>query len=123
MSTRGKLTIEIEDPETGDNVEIELPAAWEICHRCDGDGKHDHPAFSNGITSDEWNGPDWDDESRESYLRGAYDVQCSVCNGSGKILVVDEDKLTPAQRDTWEKHLRSEAASRAEQRSNERFGY
>jgi excinuclease UvrABC ATPase subunit len=72
----------------------QLPSVWTICHRCDGNGTHDHPAFSNGITSSEWE-QDWDEEEREHYLRGAYDVQCEKCHGSGKVLEVDRDRVNP----------------------------
>lgn len=67
-----------------------LPAKLALCERCNGEGKHDHPAFSNGITSSEWDGPEWDD-SREAYMRGAYDVICEVCRGERVETIVDED--------------------------------
>jgi len=50
--------------------EHELPAVWEICDRCRGNGQHSNPSIDgNGITMDEWNGPDWSDDEKEMYLR------------------------------------------------------
>ena len=54
-----------------------------ICDRCQGHGKHDHPAFSNGFTSDEWERMDY--EERDDYLSGVYDVQCEECSGAGRL--------------------------------------
>lgn len=65
---------------------------WVICDRCRGNGKHDHPAFDNGITSEEWER--WDYEEREDYMAGKYDVQCDECSGSGKV-----PKLIPGRLD------------------------
>ena len=59
---------------------------WEICECCEGRGTRDNPAFSNGITSSEWQ-DEWDADEREDYLNGRYDVACSDCGGSGKVLV------------------------------------
>jgi len=52
---------------------------WEICLNCDGEGCH---AKKLGIINLE----DWDDDSLENYMNGAYDSACEVCNGSGKVL-------------------------------------
>jgi hypothetical protein len=104
-----KMKIELVDEETGDMVEQEIPAVWAICDRCRGNGKHDHPAFSNGITADEWNGPDWDEESRDAYLSGRYDVQCGDCCGTGKVLEADWDNMDPDLAKRYEEDLREEA--------------
>jgi hypothetical protein len=112
----------IYEDDDGNEVEAELPAKYEACDRCKGEGKHDNPAFSNGITSDEWNSPDWDDESKEAYLRGDYDVACEECNGKNVILVVDEDWIVkygaPELKNLMEKYFdqkTQEAQWRAEE--------
>ncbi len=65
-----------------------------MCYRCSGDGKHVNPSIDgHGITMDEWWGPDWDDESREMYMNGGYDVTCSVCDGRRVNLVFDREAL------------------------------
>ena len=58
-------------------------AKWVICGACEGEGTSS--AHLGAITSDEWNGPDWDDDSREDYLEGRYDKQCEKCRGTGKV--------------------------------------
>ena len=70
-----------------------VPAKMEVCGRCEGTGKHDHPAFSNGFTSDEMAeaGPDF----QEEYMAGRYDVTCSACKGEKVQKVIDEDALLP----------------------------
>lgn len=79
-----------------------IPSKYEVCGRCDGKGVHDHPAFSNGITADEWNGPDWDDESREMYVKGGYDVTCSACDGKRVVLVPDLERCSAEERELLE---------------------
>lgn len=105
--------------EDGCDLDVTIPAHYEVCSRCYGKGRHDHPAFANGITMEEWHGPDWDDESREQYMAGAYDVPCEVCKGARVELVPDEQQTPEVMA-----ALREDAATRremeAEQRS-ERF--
>lgn len=102
--------------DNDDEIETEIPAKYDVCGSCHGKGKHDHPAFSNGITADEWNGPDWDDESRESYMAGAYDVTCEECKGLRVILVPDEDRCDKAilkiYNDTMSQKARWDAEDR-----------
>lgn len=66
-------------------MSVQIPAKWEICDVCDGNGTHvNRNIDGNGITTDEWNGPDWDDESREMYMSGGYDVACEANCSNGK---------------------------------------
>ncbi|CRY84083.1 Uncharacterised protein [Yersinia intermedia] len=65
---------------------------WEICPSCEGHGKVDHPAFSNGITSSEWN--EMDQQDRESYKAGDYDVPCHRCRSLGRIKIPIFEKLS-----------------------------
>lgn len=81
--------------EMGDE---QIPAAWQICGRCHGDGTHVNPAIDgNGISTDDecWE----DDDFREGYFSGRYDVSCYECGGSGKTLEPDMDACTPEQRE------------------------
>lgn len=97
-----KLTLTDKD---GDEHEIEAPALWEICSRCDGEGHHSNPSIDgNGITSSEW--AEWDPEERETYMSGGYDVSCDECKTAGKILVVDSaafERKNPWAYALWEK--------------------
>lgn len=95
-------------------IDTSLPAVWSICQGCRGHGQHDHPAFSNGITAEEWQGPDWDDDSREDYLRGAYDVPCEECKGLGRVLVVDESAILSQEEQAHYDRLQANWAEMAE---------
>ena len=58
----------------------DLGLAWLICDDCDGDGTHVRDALSapsNEMLEDE--------DFREAYFDGAYDVRCARCGGSGKV--------------------------------------
>jgi hypothetical protein len=71
-----------------------LPARYEVCDRCGGEGKHSDPRIDgNGITEDEWNGPEWSEEERETYLSGGYGVTCHDCSGERVIPVLDEERF------------------------------
>lgn len=116
------LSITVLDDETAD-VEVRLPARHDVCPRCEGRGTHDHPAFANGITSSEWNGPDWDEESRERYMSGGYDVRCSTCDGKRVVLVPDDEQMSVEQKAQWEAHCALEAELARDEAMELRFGY
>lgn len=99
------------EDENGDEVEHELPAKYEVCDRCRGEGSHVNPSIG-AITSSEW-ADDWDDESREDYMRGAYDVPCDECNGARVVLVVDENSADKEVLALYHAQQRSDAESRA----------
>lgn len=103
--------------ENGD--EVALPTKFALCPRCRGTGQHDHPAFSNGITGEEW-ARDWDEDERDAYVAGAYDVVCSVCAGQRVVAQPDRAKLTADQRRWLRAQERDLAQLRADERS-ERF--
>ncbi|WP_413460703.1 hypothetical protein [Herbaspirillum huttiense] len=87
---------------------------WQICGCCEGHGSVDHPAFSNGFTSQEWadmqNDFDEHDGSTaaDRYLRGDYDVLCLVCHGSGKVRVADVSKMSFAQKRGYVRYVREQ---------------
>ncbi len=84
-----------ETNEEGDDVEHRLPAKYEVCYRCQGHGKHTNPNIDgHGISAEEWHGPEWDDESREAYMSGFYDVTCHTCHGEKVTKVLDEDNCS-----------------------------
>lgn len=87
---------------------FEFRSKMEVCDRCEGRGTHVNPNIDgNGITSSEW--AEWDEESRENYMSGVYDVRCEECNGANVVAVVDEDALTPKQRRRFEACQRQES--------------
>lgn len=75
--------------------EQEMPAKFAVCPSCDGRGTH--ALHGIAITADEWNGPDWDDDSRDGYLNGRYDTTCEECAGRRVVLVPDRKRATKAQ--------------------------
>lgn len=77
-------------------LSLTVPTKWAICSCCNGNGRVEHPAFSNGFTSSEWAELDFDE--REHYLAGRYDVGCVECGGSGKVRIPDVERMTYAQK-------------------------
>lgn len=69
-----RITITIEDAD-GFDVEHELPTKFEVCDGCRGKGTHvNRNIDGNGITAGEW--AEWDEDDRETYMSGGYDVTC-----------------------------------------------
>lgn len=99
--------------------ELELPSCMEVCGRCRGRGVHDHPAFSNGISMEEFHDdPDFFDD----YRAGVYDVPCEECGGANVVAVVDEQSCDPALLEAYLRHLEEEAAYRREVEAERRMG-
>jgi hypothetical protein len=112
--------------DEGDEVEVALPASYEVCSRCRGEGKHTNPAIDgNGITAEEFD-RDWDDESKEAYFAGDYDVLCGECGGKRVTLVINEAECKrqglEADLEAYYENLRDEAACRAECAAERRMG-
>lgn len=107
MSKALTITVEIygdcectnDSCEKHDIQEVELPAKWEVCSRCEGRGSHVNPNIDgNGISAEEF---EQDPEFRENYFNGLYDISCEECKGRTTVLVVDEEQ---ADKDTLKKH-------------------
>jgi hypothetical protein len=109
----GKLSVTICDDDGND---LELPGRYEICPDCDGHGVRALGGMA--ITSSEWE--DWDCEEREGYFRGDYDTTCECCNGSGKIVMVDEDRLSDDEKRMMEAYYKCLSEARQTER-NERL--
>lgn len=107
-----KLGEEIDAEET-----IELPGKYEVCDRCGGKGTHVNPSIDgHGMSMDEFYGPDWDDEEREMYMTGGYDVGCYDCGGKRVVLVVDDEacdkKLLEEYYECMDRQAREDYADR-----------
>lgn len=78
------------------NEEVDVPdrSPWIICPECNGDGKHSRHL---GSFSREDIERDWDPDSWQDYLDGAYDQQCDVCRGTGKVRQQTYDTLSEAR--------------------------
>lgn len=111
-------TITIELPD-GEFEEKPLPWVWAICHACQG-----HGTTSAHLGS--WTQSEWEEESyefREDYLAGAYDISCPICDGTGKVKVVDEFSCDPEDLKKHRDQLEDEAYYAAEQRAEMRHIY
>ncbi len=48
-----------------------------VCPTCEGKGRIDHPAFSNGVDPNLMDDRDFEDD----YFAGKYDIKCTECKG------------------------------------------
>lgn len=114
------MKIELLDDETAE-YEAELPIHFEVCDRCRGKGTHTNPSIDgHGISAEEW-ANDWDDESREMYMNGGYDVSCEECGGRRVVPVVDEDRCDPDVLKHYHEHLRAVNEMRRDEAMERRF--
>ncbi len=103
-------------------VELELPGKFQVCDRCEGKGKHVNPNIDgHGITSSEWE-QDWDEESRDAYMSGAYDVQCYECEGRNVTLEVDEANSNKEILEEFHKYIEERHRHEAECAAERRMG-
>lgn len=111
------FSVEVTDDKGNEAIET-CRAVYDVCPRCQGHGKHDHPAFSNGFTSEEM---DADPDFRDEYLSGRYDVTCSMCDGKNVVPVIAEgEEHTPAAK--WlRKREEDDAMWEAERRMEARM--
>jgi hypothetical protein len=127
METRIVVEVDVSEDGTGLYEEVTLPTVLEVCGRCRGEGSHCNPNIDgNGITSSEW--AEWDDESREMYMSGGYDVTCEECGGLRVVPTIDEKacERDPLLKRAMEQHwsnAQADADDRRYQRmeSGERF--
>jgi len=91
---------------------------WVICATCRGSGGHSNRfgAFS----ANEWN--EQDDEFRDNYLSGRYDENCDTCDGTGKVLMLNEDELSDEAREYLHDYLEDEYETAAMERAERMAG-
>lgn len=117
-----KLIVEVSNDD-GSFEEKEFPAKYEVCDTCEGRGSHVNPSIdSHGIGAEEWD-RDWDEDDREAYFDGRYDVPCAECHGARVTPVLDEDRATPEERKQIEDVIEAHYASQREQDHERRMGY
>src|SRR5947209_9969541 len=103
--------------EDADGVEHMLPSKFEVCGTCEGRGSHvNRNIDGHGITESEWNGPDWSEEEKDTYLSGGYDVTCEECHGARVVEAVDEARCDPALLKAYQDHEEQVARWDAEDR-------
>ena len=102
--------------------EVEIPFIYEVCETCDGKGTHVNPSIdSHGITFDEWN--DWDEDDREGYFSGRYDVTCYECNGLRVVPVPNEILLSKEMIERVNNHIDSQYDYAVERHREMEMGY
>ncbi len=96
----------------------EVRAKRIVCYECNGEGTELRGGLKGAaFSADEVN--EWDDETRENYFGGAYDVECSECKGRNVVDVVDFDALTDEEKDDrnrWEADDRQHKQEIADER-------
>ena len=94
--------------------EIPLPTCWEVCDRCNGEGKHSNPSIDgNGITASEMAEMCYEDEDfADNYFSGVYDVTCHQCDGKRVMKVVNLGAMS--EEDIAEYHSQQEQRRESE---------
>lgn len=91
----------IEDGDADDEF-VNLPAKWTICGTCHGNGAH---SLHLGAITSEDRRLNWDEDSFNDYMSGAYDRKCDDCDGTGKVLQIDRRAMmTEAQKAALKKY-------------------
>ena len=103
--------------EDNQGLEVEVPAVWEVCGTCEGQGSHVNPSIdSHGISAEEfYEDPDF----AEDYFSGRYDVPCNECGGRRVSPTVSPNASAELRRlaEEWERgHYEMEACYEAERR-------
>jgi excinuclease UvrABC ATPase subunit len=118
------LTVELYNGEAEEHEaefqEFAFPARYAVCPTCRGKGSHVNPSIdAGGITGEELG--EWDDDERESYLNGRYDVACYQCGGERLVPEIDKSNLNDAAKAALKRFRKQEreaeeceAMSRAE---------
>lgn len=76
---------------------------WRICPRCRGEGKSS--AHLGAFTAQDF--AEEGQEFVEDYCRGAYDIPCEVCRGSGKVTKEDVKRWQIHRADKYQEWLES----------------
>lgn len=122
FDARAMRLIVLVETEDGGDEEKALPAKYEVCGTCDGKGSHVNPSIdSHGIGAEEWD-RDWDDDDREGYFEGRYDVPCAECHGA-RVVPVLADNATPEEQKIAEEIMDGHYQSQREAAYERRMGY
>ena len=85
-----------------------MPSDTVVCPRCRGRGSHVSPAIDgDGFTGEEW--AMMDEDFKESYWNGNFDVICSVCNGLRVTAKIATNQLNAEQWELLHEQERNEA--------------
>jgi len=115
------ITWEYEN-DNGECYDVEIPAHWEICGTCRGEGKHSRAL---GAITMEDRDQYWSEDEWEGYMNGDYDSPCSDCKGTGKVQGVDWAAFksqNPEVHDAYDRYLQDMADLVAMERAERRMG-
>ncbi len=106
-----KVSWEIDEDDSDDeNDDLEreatFPARKVVCDDCQGEGYVLNPSMRDHAYSSEDFDHEFDEEMQEQYFKrgGIYDVICPTCRGANVVSVIDEDRLTPAQKKDFDSY-------------------
>jgi hypothetical protein len=112
--------IPIITPRFGYCLDAKVPARFEVCGRCHGEGRHSNPSIDgHGMSHEELHE---DPDFAERYFSGVYDVICEECSGKRVVLVPDESKISEKVKEAHEHWLREDAKLQAEMAFERRWG-
>lgn len=115
-----KIIFEDEDDE-GDDIELELPAKYEVCSLCNGKGSHVNPSIdAHGLSREDLAE---DPSFADDYLSGMYDETCYECGGRRVQPVVDEKHADKETLKRFQDRARSEADYIRECEYERRMGF
>lgn len=79
---------------------------WEVCHICNGDGKHMDPSIdAGGLTEEDF---EEDPDLRARYLRGEYDMTCGTCHGRTTVPTPCRNRTSAEAWRAYQAYLRDE---------------
>lgn len=98
-------------------TEKSIPFEFDVCHTCQGDGGYVNPSIdSHGIGQDEWD--NMEEEERDTYMNGGYDISCKLC--SGQKVIPHPSELKHQQQ--LDDHYEEMHSYQEEQESERRMG-
>lgn len=99
-----------DEDEPNNWEEDRVPARYEVCPNCQGEGKTVNPSIdAGGIPGYVFQN---DPEFAENYFGGVYDVKCAECNGDRVVLVLNTEVATEEQKEQYDKWLEEKLEER-----------
>jgi hypothetical protein len=94
LNSRRMLALVTLFNEEGDEEQHEVPYKLGVCPTCEGKGSHVNPGIdAHGIGHTEW--AEWDQDDRDTYQQGGYDVCCYECHGEKVVPEIDTARVDP----------------------------
>jgi predicted methyltransferase len=104
----------------GNYFEVKVKSKRVVCPSCEGEGTELRGGLKGLAISEE---ALQDDDFREAYFGGGYDVACSHCEGKRVVDAVDEEALSKKMFARWEKALIEKQRFEAEVRAERAGGF